>query len=321
MNKDSHNIPNLPPYTVAIRTLGKGGEKYQRCLDSLMRQTHRPQAINIYLAEGFDKPEESVGFETIKVVPKGMVAQRALDYEDVSTEWILFSDDDVEFGRESVADMFRKLEQNHAQVIAPDIIPHNKLPILPRVAMAILGGAVPRFLSPKKGYTVNCTGSYSYNPNAKGGVRESTTNAGACFLCRKSDFLKINFKDDLWLDDVPYAIPDDMVMYFKMHLKGLKILTQYSPDIYHLDARTSMSSERDIKNTYSLARNKYIFYHLYVLPNLSASKRLISRMLRGYQHLMGFVYTSILRRDNKVRIALRNGIADAKNYLITCKHI
>lgn len=82
-------------YTAVIRTLGIAGEKYQRELDSLLNQTMPPEDIIVYIAEGYSIPKETCGKERYIYVKKGMVAQRAIRYEEVNTEWILFLDDDV----------------------------------------------------------------------------------------------------------------------------------------------------------------------------------------------------------------------------------
>ena len=133
-------------YCAVIRTIGRAGRMYQRLLDSLASQTIPPKKILVYLAEGYDRPTETIGIEQIVQVSKGMVAQRALPYDEVDTEWMLMLDDDI------------------------------------------------------------------------------------------------------WLDEAPYAIPEDKVMFFKMHLAGLKILTHYNSGFTHLDAATSVTGERAAKN-------------------------------------------------------------------------
>ena len=64
-------------YTAVIRTLGTAGEKYQVLLDSLAAQTIKPEAILVYIAEGYPLPKETIGIEQYIYVKKGMVAQRA----------------------------------------------------------------------------------------------------------------------------------------------------------------------------------------------------------------------------------------------------
>ena len=82
-------------YTVVIRTLGKAGEKYQRMLDSLKAQTFQPKDIIVYIAEGYNIPKETIGTERYVYVKKGMVAQRALSYDEI----------------EKMKHIFRKMEQ------------------------------------------------------------------------------------------------------------------------------------------------------------------------------------------------------------------
>ena len=50
-------------YSVAIRTVGKAGEKYLQELRSLHQQTVKPKHIFVHLAHGFDRPKEQVGME------------------------------------------------------------------------------------------------------------------------------------------------------------------------------------------------------------------------------------------------------------------
>ena len=102
-------MQQLPTYSVAIRTLGKAGEKYLTTLKTCATQTHKPEKIVVYLAEGFDKPKETIGIEQIVYVKKGMIAQRALSYDEISSEYILCLDDDVELSPDSVERLFAGL--------------------------------------------------------------------------------------------------------------------------------------------------------------------------------------------------------------------
>lgn len=95
-------------YTAVIRTLGKAGEKYQTLLESLDRQTIQPSKILVYIAEGYAIPKETIGKEQYIYVRKGMVAQRALPYQEVDTEYILFLDDDVYLPETAVAQLYQR---------------------------------------------------------------------------------------------------------------------------------------------------------------------------------------------------------------------
>ena len=89
-------------YSVAIRTLGKAHDKYLAELKSIERQTVPPKDIFVYLAEGYEKPKETIGKESIIYCKKGMIAQRSLSFDEIDTEYILFLDDDIELAPESV---------------------------------------------------------------------------------------------------------------------------------------------------------------------------------------------------------------------------
>ena len=126
-------------YTVVIRTLGKAGEKYQQMLDSLKVQTMPPKEIIVYIAEGYDIPKETIGTERYVYVKKGMVAQRALQYDEVKTEYMLFLDDDLYLPADTVEKMFSLLKENDGDVISPDIFPNAERPFKNELMMTLSG--------------------------------------------------------------------------------------------------------------------------------------------------------------------------------------
>lgn len=151
--------------------------------------------------------------------------------------------------------------------------------------MSITGREVCRLFGNRWAYKVLLTAGFSYNNYLRKPVYESQTNAGPCFLCRKADFLKISFEEELWLDDAPYAFPEDQVMFYKMYLSGKKILTSFDSGIQHLDAGSVMGylPEKQLKLLYSEYRNKYIFWYKYLYSNQKSKlKRLISKIVMGY---------------------------------------
>lgn len=252
-------------YSVLIRTLGKAGEKYQRMLDSLKLQSILPKEIIIYIAEGYDIPKETIGIERYVYVKKGMVAQRALPYNEVSTEYILFLDDDVYLPVDGVERLYSALQENDAEVISPDVFPNAERSFLSSILMAVSGRMVARRDDGKWGYKVMRNSGYSYNNSPRKSVYRSQTNAGPCFFCKKSDFLSINFQDELWMDNLTYALGDDQVMFYKMHLCGLKVLTIYDSGIVHLDAgSTMMSMDKKRSMIYSDFWFKTVFWHRFI---------------------------------------------------------
>ena len=251
-------------YTAVIRTLGTAGEKYQQLLDSLRAQTIAPQAIIVYIAEGYPLPKETIGTERYVYVKKGMVAQRALPYDEVQTEWMLFLDDDLYLPPNFVEMLYGQLIENNADVISPDVFPNDKRPFSGKVMMAISGRMLPHRDDGIWGYKAIRTGGYSYNNHPTKSVYQSQTNAGACFLCRKGDFEKIHFEDELWMDMLGYPVGEDQVMYYKMHLSNLKQLTSYHTGIIHLDAGDNRNPQKEKMLLYADFRFKILFWYRFL---------------------------------------------------------
>ena len=265
-------------YTAVIRTLGTAGEKFQILLNSLNRQTIQPSKILVYIADGYPIPKETIGKEQYIYVKKGMVAQRALPYHEVDTEFILFLDDDVYLPESAVEQLYRYLTERNADVISPDVFPNAERSFLGKCLMMLSCRMVARRDDGKWGYKVMRNSGYFYNNHPKPGVYWSQTNAGPCFFCRKTDFLKIHFEDELWLDNMKYPLGEDQVMFYKMYLFGLKQLTWFHSGIKHLDAgSTMMNEEKERMLIYSDFRIKIIFWHRFIyLPDKYFLSRLYS---------------------------------------------
>lgn len=271
-------------YTAVIRTLGTAGEKYQTLLNSLNRQTIQPSKILVYIAEEYAIPKETIGKEQYIYVKKGMVAQRALPYDEVDTEFILFLDDDLFLPNDFVEKIYFFLEKNHADVISPDVFPNAERSFLGKCLMLLSGRMLPRKDDGKWGYKVMRNSGYSYNNHPKPGVYWSQTNAAACFFCKKVDFLKIHFEEERWMDSLKYAQGDDQVMYYKMYLSGLKQLTWFGSGIKHLDAGTGMMNEEKEKMLiYSDFYFKTVFWHRFIyLADKNFLSRIWSFLCMGY---------------------------------------
>ncbi|WP_304330697.1 glycosyltransferase [Phocaeicola plebeius] len=316
-------------YTAVIRTLGKSGEKYQILLNSLNKQTIQPSKILVYIAENCALPRETIGKEQYVYVKKGMVAQRALLYDEVDTEYILFLDDDLSFPENTVENMFKLMLQEGADVISPDIYPNANRPFWAEMMMWLSGRMCARRHDNYWGYKVMRNAGYSYNASVLKDVYWSQTNAGACFLCSKKNFLKISFEQELWLDQVGYPVGEDQVMYYKMYLLGLKILTWYSHGFVHLDGGENMQLEKKKKVIYSDFRFKTIFWHRFIyLPEKSKLMRIWSIFCICYTFFFGLIVSLFKARFDIVKIkymAIRDGIvflnSNAYNVLPTINKI
>ena len=288
-------------YTVAIRTLGRAGEKYQKLLDSLKLQTLPPSGINVYIAEGYSLPTETINQEKYIYVPKGMVSQRALMYDDIDTEYILFCDDDIYLPDNAVEELYNTLIENNSQVISPDVFNNAGRRFGAEMLMTLSGRMRSRRGDDEWGYKVMRTCGYSYKKYPRHKVYQSQTNAGPCFFCRKDDFLKTHFEEELWLDKMAYPLGEDQVMFYKMHCMGLKVLTHYQSGIEHLDAGTSrISQEKEYKVIYSDFYFKCIFWHRFIfLPERNFALKLWSVVCILYP-LMFTIFISAVKFNKQV---------------------
>ena len=94
-------------YSIAIRTLGKAGKKYQKLLNSITKLNVQPEKIIVVLPEGYKPPVEKIGTECFVYSKKGMIPQRLFALQYITSEYTLFCDDDVELS----ADFIEKLAE------------------------------------------------------------------------------------------------------------------------------------------------------------------------------------------------------------------
>lgn len=307
-------------YTAVIRTLGKAGEKFQKLLDSLAAQTLKPSAIIVYIADGYPIPSETIGVERYVYVKKGMIAQRALPYDEVNTEYILFLDDDLQFPPDTVETMFRLLQQENADVISPDIFPNAERPFGQELMMTLSGRMRSRKDDGLWGYKVMRTAGYSYNRHPSKEIYQSQTNAGACFLCRKRDFTDIHFEEELWLDRQGYALGEDQVMFYKMYLNGLKILTWYRHGFIHLDGGVNLDKSKKKNVIYADFFFKTVFWHRFIYKTeMATNLQFLNVLSIGYAILFAFL-VSLIKFDYCVFKIKYTAVKDAISFISNDKY-
>ena len=302
-------------YSAVIRTLGKAGEKYQKLLDSLVAQTIRPKQIIVYIAEGYPIPKESVGIERYVYVKKGMVAQRALPYDEVDTDYILFLDDDVFLPDNAVDTLYNEMTDSDADVISPDVFPNAERSKMSALLMAVSGRMRARNDDGKWAYKVMRTGGYSYNAHPESHVYLSQTNAGPCFFCKKSTFLSIHFEDEKWMDKLTYAMGDDQIMYYKMYLRGYRVLTSFDTGIKHLDAGTTLKdANKDKTRIFCDTYFKTVFWHRFLWSVDNAWGKLLDSIAIAY-YLLFTICISALKLQRDVLSVKYKAIKDSFRFL------
>lgn len=303
-------------YSVAIRTLGIAGAKYQILLDSLNCQTIKPEKIIVYIAEGYPLPKETIGVESYVYVKKGMVSQRALSYAEIESEYILFLDDDVYLPNNGVEILFNALKANSAAVVSPDVFPNAERSLGAKMIMALSGRMWPRKDDKKWAYRVMRNSGYSYNASPSIDVYESQTNAGPCFFCAKRDFLNIRFDEEMWLEECSYPLGEDQVMFYKMYIKGLKQLTIFNTGILHMDAGTTLNSpDKERRLVYSDFRFKIIFWHRFVyLPHKGFLNKFLDILAIFYTLIFAMLISLVKCRIDILRIKF-NAISDGIKFI------
>ena len=123
-------------YSIAIRTLGKSGDMFVRELESIKRQTTQPERVIIYIAEGYDRPDYTIGKEEYVWVKKGMVAQRALPYDEIESPLLMLLDDDVELAPDSAERLIKAMKEFELDCIAAETMRDNKRPLAIRIYAA-----------------------------------------------------------------------------------------------------------------------------------------------------------------------------------------
>lgn len=159
------------------------------------------------------------------------------------------------------------------------------------------------------------TGGYSFNKHPRKILR-SESNAGACFLMRKSDFLKIRYEEELWLDKMPYPIGEDQVMYYKMHLLGLKQLTLYDSGIEHLDGSGNMTSPEKAQNLVSADYFlRIVFFDRFIKPyQRNRVMELYSSFCLKYFYSFGLLI-SLIKRDKYFFDIKQKAISKAREFI------
>ena len=251
-------MQTFPNYSVAIRTIGKAGEKYLTTLQTCAAQTHKPEKIMVYLAEGFEKPKETIGIEQVVYVKKGMIAQRALTYDEIDSEFILLLDDDVQLTPDSVERLFAGIKEYDGDCITDAGSGHHHKSIFTKVVMA-LGGVYPHWYK-NWAVRVRSNSFFSYNHNPVKEVLPTQSIHGMTALVRKSALLAIHFEDEVWMDAYGYALGDDQLMGNKLYKNGYKVLVHYNSGIKHLDAGTSHNKSSWQKEEY-LGELRYLLMY------------------------------------------------------------
>lgn len=239
-------------YCAVIRTLGKAGEKYQRELNSLCRQTIQPEKILVYIPEGYPLPKETCGMEEYVRSPRGMVTQRSLPFNEVNTEYILFLDDDIELPADGVERLLQVMESKGADCVIPRIYRHDKDSFFQKMFGYFHSGQLIHH-DHQWDVKIRRDGAFSFCSGQSNEPKLTQSGAGACCLCKIGVYRSIHFESERWVDGFRFASGDDQLFYYKMFVQGYKLITVFHSGIVHLDARSAYRPDTSLKQRYQKA--------------------------------------------------------------------
>ncbi|MCH5174282.1 MAG: glycosyltransferase [Prevotellaceae bacterium] len=254
-------VEELPAYSVAIRTLGVAGEAFQRELQSLTVQTLSPERVIVYVAEDFegDLRKGSVCGEEYVYVQKGMVAQRALRYDEIETDYVLLLDDDVELAPDSAEKMLNAMIEKEADCVGADTYRHQEGTVWQKLYTLATNLDYPH-CDRKWAFKIHRNGSFSYlwrTPHEEK-VLPTQYVAGPCAMWRKDAIQRLRWEDEIWMDREAFAYMDDTVESYKLHVNGGKMFLHYDTGVKNLNAKTASSVYRS-KSTRFYVRAKMGF--------------------------------------------------------------
>lgn len=305
-------------YSVAIRTLGTSPATLRLELESLHRQTVMPDKIVIYIAEGYTRPDFTVGIEQYIPVKKGMVAQRALDYREIDSEYILLLDDDVEFEAGAVARLLEIIKRENASCVACDTFQNHKMSVSNKLKAAIGSLVFPHF-NQHWAFKMHANGSFSYIAHPRRPYYPSMSAAGPAAMWHKSALTSLRLHDELWLDTLGFAYGDDVLEFYKLHVNGGKLLVAFDCGLSNLDAKSASNIHHSEAVKFRrIGKAQKILWHRMIYTPSDRSCKYRSLAAYKFKELWTTALLTILSVTSKYRHARQEylaGIREANSFI------
>ena len=303
----------MTSYSIAIRTLGTSGEKFVRELESIKRQTIQPEKVIIFIAEGYKRPEYTIGKEEYIWVKKGMMYQRVLRYDEIDTPLIMLLDDDVELADDSAQKLIEALDEHNFDCVSAVTFRNYKISLRKKIYIAVTNLVFPHW-SDTWAVKIHSNGSFSYNNSVKRDIYLSQSGSGPASLWKKSVFHDLNLTDELWLEQFGFPYGEDVVMFNKLHKNGYRLGMHYNCGIKHLNAQSSSGVfQKNPKKFYTRSMATLMIWHrtcfnLKGLPLYKKTWAAITFTLKTMWLLLVHIGSSFYLRSPKVLWYYSRGI-------------
>lgn len=282
-------------YDIAIRTLGKGGEKYSALLNAIKSLDPQPNNIWVILPEGYEKPSERIGTEKFYYSKKGMIEQRLATLECCTSPYVLFCDDDIQFKNDFVTKLHNAITEQGYKIATGevlDFLPPRKG--LKRILPIIHAAAVPTLFHRDRYVTILKSSGWSYNRfTPREGWSIPTQSAAGCMFYSSLDtFRELHFEDELWAQHDGLAPADDQIMFYKAYLLGLSVCVVTDAHYDHLSAKTATLTKNAIeKKEYWSAFNRAVFWRRFILRFQSGFiRKTVTRIAFGYYVIINSIH-------------------------------
>jgi|LSQX01.2.fsa_nt_gb GT2 family glycosyltransferase len=313
-------------YDVAIRTVGKGGEKYQALLNSIKNLDPQPRKIWVILPEGGNEPPEKISTENFVYAKKGMMTQRIATLDFDVADYILFCDDDIQFDSDFVKKLHRavtELGYSFATGEVLDFLPPAKG--LKKFLPIIHAAAVPTIFNKDKYVTILRSNGWSYNrfTPTENLVLPTDSAAGCMFYASKEAFKNINFEDELvWAQHGHLAPADDQIMFYKAKKLGYTPCVVTDAHYDHLSAKSATSSpEAKANKSYWAGFNRAVFWHRFIYSTeKNFFGKFLARSAFNYYFLVNSIHLTIKRilKPSEKHVTLQiKGMRDGLKYTKT----
>lgn len=316
----------MSDYSIAIRTIGKAGEKYRKLLKSIDESLHRPKKVVVVLPEGYEPPEDQLGYEEFVYCPKSMIGQRLEALKYIDTEYTLFLDDDISFSPEFVDKLLEPLEEDKFDCSTGPLFSFFPASTAGKIAGTLMGAVSVSVFHRDMYVKILRTGGWSYHTFDTDVKRYYPTESFAwtCFMIRTQCFRDIDMEDEIpWIEKHGYAIGDDRVMAYKLIKRGYRACIVSNALYDHNDAKTSTSAEEMVntKPSFCMGFFHVVFWKRYIQDlEDGMMKRMINSLcfcywniaMRGY-HLL----KSLNPAHRPFRRAFNDGVKQGQCYVKT----
>ena len=283
-------------YSIAIRTLGRAGEKYKKLLDSIAASRRKPKKIVVVLPEGFDLPLERLGWEEFVFCPKSMIGQRIEALKYINTEYTLFLDDDIAYDKDFVDRLLAPLEKGLFDCSTGPLFSFFPQSLAGKIAGTLTASVSISLFNRNKYVKILPSGGWSYHTFDTSEERYYPTESFAwtCFMIRTDVMRKLRMEEEsVWLERFGYACGDDRVMAYKLIKMGYNACVVSNALYDHNDARTSTSAQ-EMENTKPIFCMYYmhiVFWHRFIQQmETNPCIRVLNRMWLLYWESTMLVY-------------------------------